>query len=91
MKELQATIYGKVQGVGFRAYTKKQADKLDLVGWVKNQEDGTVRTVAQGPKEALSRFVDHLESGPYFADVQDIELEVYEQLQDQMSEFQVIR
>lgn len=91
MKELQATIYGKVQGVGFRAYTKKQADKLGLVGWVKNQDDGSVRCIAQGEEADLNDFIDHLETGPYFADAQDIELEVHDQLQDRMSEFKILQ
>jgi len=91
MKELEATIYGKVQNVGFRAYTKKQAQKLDLVGWVKNMSDGTVRCVAQGQAEDLQKFVDKLRDGPYFSEVQDVNIEINDRLQDRMSEFSVVR
>lgn len=44
-------IFGKVQGVFFRKFTKEQADKLGLKGWVTNLADGTVQGQAQGAKE----------------------------------------
>lgn len=91
MKELEATMYGKVQGVGFRAFTRKQAEKLDLAGWVKNMSDGTVRCVVQGPEKDLQDFAEKLKSGPYFADVQDIDIKVSDKLQDRMSEFKVVQ
>jgi acylphosphatase len=91
MKELEATIYGKVQGVGFRAFTRKQAEKFDLDGWVKNMADGTVRTVVQGPKEDLEEFAEKLKAGPYFAEVQDIDIQISDKLQDRMSEFKIVQ
>lgn len=91
MKELEATMYGKVQGVGFRAFTKKQAQRRDLAGWVKNMSDGTVRTVVQGPEEKLREFAEKLKAGPYFAEVQDIDIQISDTLQDRMSEFTVVR
>ena len=42
-------VYGKVQGVHFRKYTKLEAEKLGLVGWVENMPDGSVRGEVQGP------------------------------------------
>ena len=50
-------IYGQVQGVFFRSYAKEVADRLGLVGWVKNNPDGSVETVAEGSKEKLEEFV----------------------------------
>lgn len=91
MKELEATIYGKVQGVGFRAYTEKQAQKLDLVGWVKNTDDGSVRCVAQGPEEDLQALAEKLKSGPYFSEVEDTDIRINDNLQDRMSEFKAVR
>lgn len=91
MKELEATMYGKVQGVGFRAYTKKQADKLGLAGWVKNLSDGSVRCVVQGPEDELEKFAEHLRHGPYFAEVQDIDITVSDTLQDRLSDFEIVR
>jgi len=47
-KALKFEVYGKVQGVFFRKYTKITADSLKLVGWCQNTADGTVIGEAQG-------------------------------------------
>jgi acylphosphatase len=91
MKELEATIYGKVQNVGFRAYTKKTADKLGLAGWVKNTDDGTVECVAQGQLSKLEELAEFLKDGPYFAEVRDIDLEITDQQSDDLFNFEVVR
>ena len=49
LARLEATVFGLVQGVYFRQYTWQEARQLNLVGWVANQPDGTVRVVAEGP------------------------------------------
>lgn len=70
---LSLRIRGRVQGVGYRAATRKQARALGLRGWVRNEQDGSVRVVAEGPREglvALRRFCDE---GPPFARVDQIE------------------
>lgn len=89
MKEVSAKIHGKVQGVGFRQYTKKQAGKLNLDGWVKNMPDGTVEVIAQGKEDKLETFIEHLKSGPYFAEVENFEINWHDKLQDQLSDFVV--
>lgn len=91
MKEIFAKIHGNVQAVGFRQYVQKHADKLGLVGWVKNMKDGSVECVAQGDEEDLEVFVGHLEKGPYFADVDQTQIDWYDQLQDEFSEFQIVK
>ena len=55
-ERLDATVRGKVQGVGFRRYVRSWARKLDLDGWVRNEPDGTVRLVAEGHPAALDRL-----------------------------------
>lgn len=70
---LEATVYGLVQGVYFRQYTWQEAYRLDLVGWVANQSDGTVRVVAEGPEEALRQLLTFLHRGSPAARVERVE------------------
>lgn len=57
-------ISGRVQGVGFRAFTHRQATELKLKGWVRNLADGRVEAIAQGPQETLQEFESRLRKGP---------------------------
>jgi tRNA pseudouridine55 synthase len=72
--EFQAKIYGKVQGVGYRYFTEKIAKKLNILGYVKNLEDGTVEVVAQGKEEDLQKFIEQLKIGPFLAKVEKIDI-----------------
>lgn len=60
MLELIAIIHGNVQGVGFRATSKRFAESLELKGFVRNLSDGTVEICAQGPKKDLEKFIRNL-------------------------------
>ena len=62
-------VHGRVQGVGFRAFTRDAARTLSLSGWVANEWDGTVSGQAEGSPEALARFREHLAEGPPWAHV----------------------
>ena len=53
MARLEASVRGRVQGVGFRYYVVSQAMRLGLTGWVSNDQDGGVRCVAEGPRPYL--------------------------------------
>lgn len=66
-------VHGTVQGVGFRAWTVKQARTLALRGSVRNLPDGTVAVEAAGPPEALARLRGLLEQGPPAAHVSAVE------------------
>lgn len=72
--EFQAKIYGKVQGVGYRYFTEKIAKNLNILGYVKNLEDGTVKVVAQGKEEDLQKFIEQLKIGPFLAKVEKIDI-----------------
>lgn len=61
---LEATIRGRVQGVGFRYFVVRKAVELDLRGWVTNLPDGGVRCVAEGPAGALEALESALRVGP---------------------------
>jgi acylphosphatase len=62
-------ISGKVQGVWFRANTKKEADKLGLKGWVRNLADGRVEVMASGSKDKIEQLLAWLQRGPERAQV----------------------
>lgn len=75
MERLEATVRGRVQGVGFRRYLRGWARKLDLTGWVRNEADGSVRLVAEGEPAALDRLTRLLWGGPPPAHVEAVEAE----------------
>lgn len=64
VRRLEAVVRGRVQGVGFRFFALREATVLGLDGWVGNQQDGSVRCVAEGPTEALEAFLRELRRGP---------------------------
>jgi acylphosphatase len=61
---LEAVVRGRVQGVGFRYHVVREARRLGLAGWVANEHDGSVRTVAEGTAAALDRLEVLLRTGP---------------------------
>jgi acylphosphatase len=69
---LEATVEGHVQGVGFRYHVRREAHRLPLTGWVANQADGSVRCVAEGPREALETLLAVLQAGPPGAHVRAV-------------------
>lgn len=69
IERLEIRVEGRVQGVGFRHYTVQQARRLGVDGWVRNESDGTVRIVAEAPRQALEEFVERVERGPSTARV----------------------
>lgn len=78
MKALHAFISGRVQSVGYRAFTKSRAKFLKLKGFVRNLPDGRVEVYAEGDEEALLKLIEHLKEGPYFAEVRDVEYQFLE-------------
>jgi acylphosphatase len=62
----RATIFvrGRVQGVGFRWWTRARALELGLVGFARNMDDGRVEICAQGPLEAIDRLREMIEEDP---------------------------
>ena len=61
---LDATVSGRVQGVGFRYFVLHEALELGLDGWVANTPGGGVRCVAEGPRTRLERLLERLKMGP---------------------------
>ncbi len=73
---LRALVRGQVQGVFFRDFTHIHAQRLGLVGWVRNPSDGnTVEVIAEGPHLALEQLLGHLRQGPPEANVIQVDVE----------------
>jgi len=63
-------VVGRVQGVGFRAFTLRRAQKIGVDGWVRNLADGTVEALAEGSEREHAEFEMSLREGPRFSSVQ---------------------
>jgi acylphosphatase len=74
-ERIEATVHGRVQGVGFRLFVLRRAQALGLAGWVANRPDGSVAVVAEGPAEALGQLLDLLHDGPPGAGVRSVEVD----------------
>ena len=72
---VQVLISGRVQGVGFRVWTRNEAMRLGLTGWVRNQDDGSVAALIVGSDDAISTMVERLKRGPAGASVSRVETE----------------
>lgn len=72
MKCVSIIISGRVQGVFFRASTRKKAEMLGLVGWVRNNADGTVEAVFEGPSDSVGEIIDWCRTGSPDSEVTDV-------------------
>lgn len=66
-------VRGRVQGVGFRAFVRREAEALGLAGWTRNLADGRVEVFAQGPARMLDALQGRLWQGPRWAEVRDVD------------------
>ena len=73
--EAHITVSGRVQGVFFRMYTQREANSLNLKGWVRNLPNGNVEIVAQGQKEDIERLIKWCRKGPPLAQVNNVEVQ----------------
>lgn len=72
-KAVHALVSGRVQQVGYRQTCRSTARALDLVGWVRNLNDGRVEIFAQGRPDDVDRLIDWAWSGPSAARVTGVE------------------
>ncbi len=72
LHRLHAVVRGRVQGVGFRYFTRHVATALDLTGWVRNGDDGSVELEAQGAAAAVDQFRAALRQGPPLGRVREV-------------------
>ncbi|MEA2060117.1 MAG: acylphosphatase [Thermodesulfobacteriota bacterium] len=68
-------VYGKVQGVFFRAETSRAAQKLNITGWVRNLANGTVETFIEGDETDIHKMIQWLKKGSPLSSVSKIDLQ----------------
>ena len=69
----RVVIRGRVQGVGYRAWTEYTALEVGLEGWVRNRSDGTVEALFAGPSDVVASMLDACRQGPPGARVEAID------------------
>lgn len=74
-KNVHAVVSGRVQGVFFRDYTRTEAERLGVSGWVRNKSDGSVEVLISGEEHKVDQMVEWLHQGPPMAKVSSVELE----------------
>ena len=67
-------IHGRVQGVGYRAYMRIEANRLNVTGWVRNRADGSVEATIHGRVEDISQMLDWARRGPAAARVTSVQV-----------------
>lgn len=87
-KRLIGKVSGRVQGVMYRDATARSARMLGLVGFVQNQDDGTVRIVAEGEASKLNALLPYLKKGSFFSKVNTIE-ETWSEATGEFTDFQI--
>jgi acylphosphatase len=73
VRTVHVRIAGRVQGVGYRAWTEATAQALGLTGWVRNRSDGTVEAMFEGSAPKVAEMLERCRSGPAAAEVTAIE------------------
>jgi len=65
-------VSGMVQGVGYRFFTQRVAEELNLSGWVRNLPDGRVQADVEGPRARVEELLARLRVGPRLSSVTDV-------------------
>lgn len=65
-------IHGRVQGVGYRESMRREAERLQVTGWVRNRRDGTVEALVCGQAEQIAGIIAWAHAGPRFAVVERV-------------------
>lgn len=74
MKCFHIIVCGIVQGVGFRAFTKRIADAFELKGYVRNLINGSVEIEVEGDEKRIKKFIKTLKEGPVYAQVEAVHI-----------------
>ena len=82
-------VHGRVQGVFFRATARDWAKRLNVVGYAKNESNGTVEIWAQGHESALKQFQQQTSQGPRLATVSKVEVYSIDEIANHLLGFSI--
>lgn len=74
MKAIDVIVSGRVQAVGFRAFTARNAAMLGVKGYVENIDDGRVHAVFQGEDIQVEKLLEMVRQGPRMSQVRDVKI-----------------
>ncbi len=77
-RSYQISVKGRVQRVGYRFNAQAMAHKLDLTGFAKNLNDGSVLIHAEGEEEQINKYIEWCYVGPRWAEVTEVNAEEQE-------------
>lgn len=75
MRRVRVVVTGDVQNVGFRSWVRHKAEHFRLKGWVKNNADGTVEAVFEGPDSQVGEMLDACSRGPPASYVEKVDVQ----------------
>lgn len=88
-KRVTILVSGLVQGIFYRFETSREAKRLNLTGWVKNEIDGKVKIMAEGEEENLEKLIEWAKKGPLLAKVDKIEVK-WNKDQKEFEDFEIV-
>lgn len=88
MKQAHIFISGFVQGIGFRAFVKKNAEKLHVTGWVRNTKDNRVEAVFQGDRKNVKTLITICNKGTWLSEVKEVD-EMWEDHTEKFTDFSI--
>ncbi len=74
-KAAKLIVQGTVQGIFFRQFVKEHADKLNLLGFVRNLDSGNVEIIVEGEKEQIEKLFILVKEGPKHSQIRNVEVE----------------
>ena len=74
MKAIDVVVAGRVQRVGFRAFTRRNALLLGVKGYVENTGDGKVHAVLEGDEHQVDKLLELIRQGPGVAEVREVKV-----------------
>lgn len=71
----RVVVHGRVQGIGYRAWTEREALLRGIEGWVRNRRDGSVEALFAGPAERVDAMIDACRRGPLLSRVNQVDVQ----------------